>query len=423
MIKPAKLSLRDFKTAKKRREFLETQLKMNYSEASFGVSLRASSSANHSSSAKLARYSGSRINLDQVSDFNFSEKDVNGANIENLIGATQIPLGIAGPVTIHHPPSATRNYFIPLATTEGALLASVSRGAKAITLSGGSETYVKDLGMTRSPIFKTNSILESKKLENWIKKNFSKIQSAAEATSSHLQLTDVSFATTGRNLFVRFVYLTGEAMGMNMATIATQKAVEFISSGSGYECLTIAGNYDIDKKSAWLNFILGRGKRVWAEVVLKKEVLAQVLKTSALKMHEVVINKALIGSALSGSMGFNAQFSNIIAAIFLATGQDLGQIPESSMGIINTELLEGDDLYFSVYLPCLEIGILGGGTKLPSQSSALSILGVKTVLEFAQVIAAATLAGEISLIASQAQGSLAKAHIKLGRKGGSAYSR
>lgn len=206
-------------------------------------------------------------------------------------------------------------------------------------------------------------------------------------------------------------------MGMNMVTIATQKAVELIERETGTRCLSVAGNYDIDKKPAWLNFINNRGFKVWAETIIKKEVLENVLKTSAEKFFDVWLAKCMIGSAMSGSLGFNAQYANIIAAIFIATGQDPAHVVEGSMGITTAKVLNGD-LLVSVYLPALNVGTVGGGTNLATQLEALTILGVAgsgNVEKFAEIIGGAVLAGEISLLASLAEGSLAAAHKKLGR--------
>lgn len=371
-------SLRDFPSSEKRRHFLENKL---------------------------------NIDLDKISEFNFTEDQVNGRNIENLIGATQIPLGIAGPLLVNG-----KSFFIPLATTEGALVASLSRGCKAVTETGGANVYVENIGMTRGPVFKTTGLEESFKLKGWIEKNFKDLAKIAKKTSSHLKLLKADFKVVGRNLFVRFYFDTQDAMGMNMATIATEVMVRLIEQNTRAKCVSLAGNFDIDKKPAWLNFIQGRGKKIWAEAILDKKVIRDVLKTTPEKIVEVVHTKNHLGSIMSGSLGFNAHFANIIAAIFLATGQDPGHIVEGSLGVTTAEELDQGDLYFSIYLPSLVVGIVGGGTQLPTQQEAINLLGVKKVVEFAESLGAATLAGELSLIASLAEGSLAKAHKRLGRK-------
>lgn len=384
----SKTSLRAFPSASQRREFLEKEL---------------------------------GIKLDKISEFNFTEEDVLGRNIENLIGAAQIPLGVAGPLLIRLKGAKARltgkNYFIPLATTEGALVASVSRGCKAVTAAGGVTVLVLNTGITRGPVFKTAGIEHGLKVKNWIENHPDHLSAVTQKTSSHLKLLQVDSFMAGKNLFVRLFFDTADAMGMNMATIAAEKAVELIEEKTKAKCVSLAGNFDVDKKGSWLNFISGRGKRVWAEVVLPEKVVKKILKTTSQALAEIVYRKCLLGSVMSGSLGYNGHFANIIAAVFAATGQDLAHTVEGSLGVTTAEVLEGGDLYFSVYLPALVAGTVGGGTHLPAQKQALEIMQTFSVLEYAQVLGAAVLAGELSLLASLAEGSLVKAHQQLGRKG------
>ena len=386
--------MRDFSSASDRRVFLEKQL---------------------------------NIKLKNISNFSFTEEQVNGRNIENLIGATQIPLGVAGPLTIHttHYKLPTTHY-IPLATTEGALVASANRGCKAINESGGAEVLVELVGTTRGPVFKVQGLLHGQKVMEWINSHIALIAKTSQKTSKHLKLINLDCSLVGRNLFCRFYFDTSDAMGMNMVTIATTEAAHLIEQKTKAKLISVAGNYDLDKKPAYLNFILGRGRKIWAEVILKKEVVKKILKTTPEKIAEVVYRKVLIGSAMSGSLGFNAHFANALAAIFAATGQDLAHVVEGSLGITSAEVLKNGDLYFSIYLPSLMIGTVGGGTHLPTQQEALSIMGLPAgrqgikgsgqTEKFAEIIGSAILALEISLIASQAEGSLASAHQRLGRK-------
>ena len=379
----SKVSLRDFPSSQKRREFLEKQL---------------------------------NIKLDNISNFTFTEEQVTGRNIENLIGTTQIPLGIAGPLSVKGKAERVKEYYIPLATTEGALVASVSRGCKAINESGGARVQVETVGITRGPVFKTEGLDHSFKIKQWVEDNFDLLSKVAASTSSHLKLLKTRCAHVGKNLFIRFSFDSTDAMGMNMATIATQELIKVIEEKTNAKCITVAGNFDIDKKSAWLNFIEGRGKKVWAEVILPKKVIKDVLKTTPQKIAEVVYRKNYLGSIMSGSLGFNAHFANIIAAVFLATGQDPAHVVEGSLGITTAESLDNGDLYFSIYLPALVCGTVGGGTKLPTQKEAFQIMKIGSVLEYSEVLGAAVLAGELSLLASQAEGTLAKAHQRLSRK-------
>ncbi len=354
---------------------------------------------------------GLKVTLDGVKKSLVDEEK--HIHCENLIGATSLPLGVAGPLQLKGD-YVKGHFYLPLATTEGALVASVSRGCKAITLSGGSSVFAYRIGVTRGPVFYVGSLENNKKLFHWLKKNEEKLKKIAESTSTHLTYKKMMIKSLANYVFVRFYFDTQDAMGMNMATIATKKMVEHIEKETGIECLSVAGNFDIDKKPAWLNFIDNRGFKVWAEVVIPKKIIAEVLKTTSNKIFEVWLAKCMIGSAMSGSLGFNAHFANVIAALFAATGQDLAHIVEGSMGITTTKVLENGDLYVSIYLPDLMIGTVGGGTGLKTQSEARAIIGVKKSIELAEVVAGAVLAGEISLLASLAEGTLAKAHKKLG---------
>lgn len=374
-------SLRDFLSKTHRKNFLEQELKLE---------------------------------LPNIENASFEEEEVVGRNIENLIGATHVPLGVAGSLKI-----GMEDYYIPLATTEGALVASVSRGCKAISLSGGVQVELENVGISRGPVFKTSGITQALLLKEWLKKHFNVLAEKAIETSSHIKLLNIDSAISGRRVFVRFSFDTTDAMGMNMATIATEHIAKFIEKETKTKCLSVAGNFDIDKKPAWLNFLSGRGRKVWAEATLSKKVLKEVLKVTPEEVYHLVVDKNAYGSIMSGSIGFNAHFANIIAAIFIATGQDVAHVVEGSLGVTSAELLPNGDLYFAIYLPALVIGTIGGGTHLPTQQEALKILGVGgsgKVSEFAKIIGGAVLAGELSLIASQAEGTLSKAHMELGRK-------
>lgn len=371
------MNVRNFKTVKERREAIEKEL---------------------------------NVDLKNIGSFTLDEAVALARNCENMIGASQIPIGIAGPLRV----TSNYEYYIPLATTEGALVASVNRGCKAITESGGALVDSEKIGATRGPVFRVNGLKEHRELMEFLTEHFDEIKTVAAKTSHHLTLKNYTTSGIGNYRFVRFVFDTQDAMGMNMVTIATTAIASYIKEKTGISCLSVSGNFCVDKKPSWLNLINNRGIAVWAEVTLTKEVLARVLKTSAKKFYDVWIAKCMIGSALSGSMAFNAQFANIVAAIFLATGQDTAHVVEGSSGVTAAEVV-GGDLYVSVYLPDLMVGTVGGGTGLATQKEALSILNVKTSREFAEVIGAAVLAGEISLLASLAQGSLARAHARLGR--------
>jgi len=382
------MNLRDQKTVAERREALEKEL---------------------------------QVELTNIGKFSLDENIASSRNCENMIGVAQIPMGIAGPLKASSS-LIKGDYYIPLATTEGALVASVNRGCKAITESGGATVDSHQIGATRGPVFRVKNLEANRKLYLFLKEHFEEIKLVAKETSSHLTLKKYSTSGVGKYRYVRFVFDTQDAMGLNMVTIATNAIAAYIKEKTGISCLALSGNFCVDKKPAWQNVINNRGIKTWAEVVLTKKVLTETLKTSAKKAYDVWLAKCMLGSAMSGSMGFNAQFANVVAAIFLATGQDVAHVVEGSLGITTAEVM-GEDLYVSVYMPDLMVGTVGGGTGLATQNEALNILGVaggdngKNAKRFAEITAAAVLAGEISLLSSLEEGTLARAHQALGRGG------
>jgi len=361
-----------------------------------------------------------QVDLKNIGIFSLDESIASKRNCENMIGATQVPLGVAGPLQLSTVNGEPITVYLPLATTEGALVASVNRGCKAITESGGAIIDSYKVGATRGPVFRMKNLSESKKFCNFLDEHFEELKKVASDTSGHLKLEKISSIGVGNYHYVRLNFDTQDAMGMNMVTIATTEIASYIQTKTGISCLAISGNYCVDKKSAWQNVIQNRGSVVWAEVTLTKHVLTEILKTTAQKVYDVWLAKCLIGSAMAGSMAFNAQFANIVAAMFLATGQDVAHVVEGSLGV-TTATIVNEDLYMSVYLPDLMVGTVGGGTALATQYEALSLLGVeggddgKNAQKFAVIVGAAVLAGEISLLSSLAEGSLASAHARLGR--------
>ena len=364
------------------------------------------------------------VELKHIGHYSIDFNDVVGYNCENTIGVIQIPVGIVGPLLIHGE-YAKGYFYVPLATTEGALIASINRGCKIVTENGGVRTKVINDYMTRAPVFKFESIEEAIKFKEWIDEHFEDIKKIAESTSRFAKLLRIESYVVGNNVWLRFCFKTGDAMGMNMVTIATNEAVKYIIQNyPKAKLVALSGNLCVDKKANAINFILGRGKTVIAEAVISRKYLIEKLNVKPEDIVDINLRKNLLGSAYAHSYGYNAHFANIIAAIFIATGQDVAQIVESSMGITWCEITENGDLYFSITLPSLEIGTIGGGTRLPTQSEALKIMGVygsgnppgTNALKFAEIIAATVLAGELNLLIAFARNELAQAHLKLGRK-------
>ena len=353
--------------------------------------------------------------LDSISSYPFDPKAA-ASNVENMIGVVQIPLGFAGPITVHGD-HAEGPYIIPLATTEGALIASVARGMSVITAAGGARVKVFSDGMTRAPVFRVKGIEHAAEVMRWCDENSVAIQNAVKGTTSHGEIIQIEYFPNGRSLHMRFTFSTGDAMGMNMATIASEAVCRLICENTGAEVVSVSGNMCTDKKPAAINAICGRGKTVIAEATIPGTLATEKLHASVGSIVETNTRKNLIGSAMAGSLGFNAHAANMVAALYIATGQDPAQVVEASESMTVCEDVDGD-LYISVRMPAVEIGTVGGGTKLPAQSEALSMIDCKgegKAQKFAELVAVTVLAGELSTLGAQAAGHLGKAHADLGR--------
>jgi hydroxymethylglutaryl-CoA reductase (NADPH) len=357
----------------------------------------------------------SGIDLAAINDYTF-DPECASKNIENMIGVTQIPLGFVGPMIVNGD-YAQGEFIIPMATTEGALLASVSRGMSVITAAGGSHTKVYFDSMTRAPVFRVDGIDHAEEVMRWISENNQAMTDAVSETTTHGKLVNIEPFPNGRNLYLRFVYDTGDAMGMNMATIATESACRIIEENTGAKLISVSGNMCTDKKPAAINMLMGRGKSVVAEVRIPASLVEEKLHTTTAAIVETNYRKNLVGSSMAVSLGSNAHAANMVAAVFLATGQDPAQVIGGSMTITSCEDVDGD-LYICVRMPSIEVGTVGGGTRLPTQAAALEImgcLGSGKAKKFAEIVASSVLAGELSTLAAQAAGHLGKAHFELGR--------
>ncbi|WMW22539.1 hydroxymethylglutaryl-CoA reductase (NADPH) [Methanolobus mangrovi] len=373
---------------------------------------------------RFALEDGMDFNFDHIQNFSIDVEDASKRNIENMVGAIQIPLGIASSLKVNGE-FAEGTFQIPLATTEGALVASVNRGCSVITKSGGANVRIfRDL-MTRAPVFRLENVIRSKEFADWLQDPdvLSRMKAKASETTRFGELVDVQVFVTGNTVHVRFSYDTKDAMGMNMVTIATDAVLSLIKDEFGAIPVSLSGNMCTDKKPAAINSILGRGKTVVADVTIPAKLVEERLKCKPETMVEVNYRKNLLGSARAGSLGYNAHAANIIAAMYLACGQDPAHVVEGSSAITTMELAPYGDLYCSVTLPAMAIGTVGGGTNLGPQSDCLRLLGVKgsgnppgsNSKKLAEIIACAVLAGELSLIGAQAAGHLARAHAELGR--------
>jgi len=367
----------------------------------------------------------SGVQLDTIGRYTLDATRVSTRHCENFIGVTQIPVGVTGPLKIRGQwVDESEDIYVPMATTEGALVASVNRGCRALYEAGGAVVRVEDVGITRAPAFRTSGIEETQTFLQWVRDNEDEIRRVCEATSGHLRLVDIKSQTFGSSLYLRFRFATGDAMGMNMATIACDRVVrDLIEPATGVLCVALSGNYCVDKKPSAINFLEGRGKKIYAEAILDETVLQRCLKTNARSLVEVQYRKNLMGSIAAGSMGYNAHFANVLAAMFIATGQDVAQVVEGAMGVTSIELREPDGVFASVFLPDVPLGVVGGGTALGPQKEALALLGATPhpdqpgsgALRLAEILGATVLAGELSLLSAFTSGDLAGAHERLGR--------
>ncbi|KAL4346771.1 hypothetical protein GQ457_17G012770 [Hibiscus cannabinus] len=356
----------------------------------------------------------------------FDYDSILGQCCEMPVGYVQIPVGIAGPLLLNG-----REYSVPMATTEGCLVASTNRGCKAIHLSGGATSVLLKDGMTRAPVVRFGTAKRAADLKLYLEDpaNFETLSLVFNRSSRFGRLQGIKCAIAGKNLYLRFTCSTGDAMGMNMVSKGVQNVLDFLQTDfPDMDVIGISGNFCSDKKPAAVNWIEGRGKSVVCEAIIKGDVVRKVLKTSVESLVELNMLKNLTGSAMAGALGgFNAHASNIVTAIYIATGQDPAQNVESSHCITMMEAVnDGKDLHVSVTMPSIEVGTVGGGTQLASQSACLNLLGVKGASKesagansraLATIVAGAVLAGELSLMSALAAGQLVKSHMKYNRSG------
>uniref|UniRef100_A0A8C6NR91 3-hydroxy-3-methylglutaryl coenzyme A reductase n=1 Tax=Nothobranchius furzeri TaxID=105023 RepID=A0A8C6NR91_NOTFU len=344
---------------------------------------------------------------------------VMGTCCENVIGYMPVPVGVAGPLLLDN-----KQFYVPLATTEGCLVASTNRGCRALSLSGGCSSRILADRMTRGPVVRLPSACRAAEVKLWLEtsEGFSLLKDAFDETSRFARLEKLLVCVAGRNLFIRFQSQTGDAMGMNMLSKGTEKALQQLQQQHpDVEVLSLSGNFCTDKKSAAVNWILGRGKSAVCEATIPGRVVREVLKSSTAALVDLNISKNLVGSAMAGSVGgFNAHAANVVAAIYIACGQDPAQTVGSSSCITQMEATgpNREDLYISVTMPSIELGTVGGGTNLPPQQACLQMLGVtmpnqpgENARQLARVVCATVLAGELSLMAALAAGHLVKSHM------------
>lgn len=352
-----------------------------------------------------------------VNQYSF-DPDIVSGNIENFSGVAQVPIGFAGPLLLKGE-HAQGSFYVPLATTEGTLVASYNRGMKIARLAGGITTTVVDDQMNRAPVFVFENAKYAREFGEWVRANFDMIKEKAEETTSVGKLKTVIQYPFSKMLWLRFNYSTGDAAGQNMVTRATRNATNWILAQNppGLENFSLAAGFDTDKKHSVLNSITTRGKRVVAEITLPKQLMEEVLHISAKKLFYLRQLSAASGF-MAGSSSNAAHFANGITAVFIATGQDVANIAESSAGFYFGEILENGDYYYSITIPSLIVATYGGGTGLATQRECLQMMdcyGSGKVNKLAEIIAAVVLCGELSLGAAVASDEWVSSHEEYGR--------
>ena len=359
------------------------------------------------------------VTAEHIKHFSF-EPDATRGNIENLTGVVQVPLGFAGPLLVNGD-HAKGEFFVPMATTEGTLLASYNRGMRLIHDLGGVTVTVVDDAMQRAPVFGFTGAKQANHFSQWVTANFAAIKAQAEATTSHGKLRDIEHYAVSRFLHLRFNYTTGDAAGQNLTGKATWAACTWIqneySKIASIKEFALSGNMDTDKKASALNTLRTRGKRVVAEILITNRSLQRHLHVSTKELFQSRLRSNL-GTYLAGSVNNGSHSANAIAAIFIATGQDVANISESHTALVYSEIVDTDDLYYSITLPSLIVATTGGGTGLPTQKECLQVIdcyGSGKVKKLAEIVAATVLCGELSLGAAVVGGYWVEAHEKLGR--------
>jgi hydroxymethylglutaryl-CoA reductase (NADPH) len=357
------------------------------------------------------------VALNHTRQYSF-DPGVSQGNIENFTGVAQVPLGFAGPLHIKGE-HAKGEFLIPLATTEGTLVASYNRGMKVLNLSGGVTCTVQSDHMQRAPVFVFDSAREALVFRRWVEEHLDEIRREAEATTGTGKLAYIDTYLASKFAYLRFNFKTGDAAGQNMVGRATFAACSWILERNkrSVRRFYLESNLATDKKASHVNLLHTRGKRVTAECIIKRDVLIEVMhaEPESLAYHWGVAN---VGSILSGANNNGLHSPNALAAMFIATGQDVANLAEGSSGILYAELTPDKDLYMSITIPSLIVATHGGGTGLPTQRECLQVLGCLgsgKVYKLAEIIAGVVLAGEVSLGAAISSLEWVSSHEKFGR--------
>jgi hydroxymethylglutaryl-CoA reductase (NADPH) len=354
--------------------------------------------------------------LEHVSSYSFDPGILTG-NVEQFVGVAQVPIGVAGPLLVDGE-HAQGEFYVPMATAEGTLVASYNRGMRLLHEAGGVKTTIMDDRMQRAPAFLFESAREARDFRDWIDENFDEIKAAAETTTRSGKLQDIERYTAGRILYTRFNYTTGDAAGQNLTGKATAAACAWIKANNAtIEHFFLESNFATDKKSSQVNMLNTRGKRVVAEATVPNELFERVMRSNTDLMYRArqVSN---LGGFMSGVNNNGAHSANGITAMFIATGQDAANVAESSAAFIYAEKRDNGDYYYSVTIPSLIVATYGGGTGLATQRECLEMLGCYgsgNVQKLTEIVAATVLCGELSLGSAIVAEEWVEAHDLFGR--------
>ena len=362
----------------------------------------------------VEEYTG--IKLQHIDKFSF-DPEVTKGNIENFTGVAQVPIGFAGPLEVNGE-HAQGEFLVPLATAEGTLVASYNRGMKVLNLSGGVTCTVVGDCMQRAPVFVFDNARDGRDFVKWVDANIDKIREEAEGTSSIAKLLYIDRYLANKLVFLRFNFSTGDAAGQNMVGRATFAACSWIlENHANIRHFYLESNFATDKKASQINIMRTRGKRVTAEATIPRDVLIQHMRVDpeTLAYHANIAN---VGAFLSGANNNGCHSPNGITAMFIATGQAVANVSESSAGVVYTEVTQAGDLYISITIPSLIVATYGGGTGLATQRECLELLGCYgkgKVHKLAEIVAGVVLAGEISLAAAISSLDWVSSHEQYGR--------
>jgi hydroxymethylglutaryl-CoA reductase (NADPH) len=354
--------------------------------------------------------------LDHVSSYSFDPAEVTG-NVEQFVGVAQVPIGLAGPLLVNGE-HAQGEFYVPLATAEGTLVASYNRGMRLVYEAGGVTTTIMDDRMQRAPAFLFASAREARNFRNWLLEHFQDVKAAAETSTKSGKLQDIETYTAGRMIYTRFNYTTGDAAGQNLTGKATAAACAWIAGQrDDIDHFFLESNFATDKKSSQVNMLHTRGKRVVAEAVIPNRLFEEIMRSNTDLMYRArqVSN---LGGFMSGVNNNGAHSANGITGMFIATGQDAANVAESSAAFVYAELRDDGDYYYSVTIPSLIVATYGGGTGLATQRECLELLGCYgkgKVRKFAEIVAATVLCGELSLGSAIVAEEWVEAHDLYGR--------